>query len=720
MKESILEKVTPLYYLFFLFFLFPHFYSPALIGGGFYPEVRSLFTLASLLFLSLLLLSRVSLKLPFKLLWGLVLLSFIPSLFCRVNLNASLEGLLVFLSYLACFSLAFNLSQSERKKEVFLKVLLLSGFLLSLYGLWQFIIGFPLLKEYAKEHGILAAGLQSRVFSIFTSPNVFASLLVLLFFPALYFFLKEPISKKNWWSWLVILTYLITLFLTFSRGALAAFALTLILCLLWSAWQKKWDWFFRLVLVLTIGIALTVTFYFLTSLVAPSLPPSQALSSAVELGSAQVSLTKRIELWQSGLKMLEEKPLFGFGLNSFSVVLPQFQVSDWYSRFAHNYYLEWATDVGLLGLLLFLALIFAIFFNLYLSFKNGSLFHFFILLGFFGFLFHNLVDYDLNIPLVGLAFWTLAGLGVRAGEEKNVLSRFYGTPLLILALVSLPWLGSYVLAQRSQNQARQGQFENALNLAKFSTILNPINAGNHRLLCQLHLQVAQQGANNIKVHYLDALDAALSATTWEPQTAFNYYLLGLTNEKLGQFEKSLPNYQKAKELYPNNPFYYRALAEYWMRRADWRKAEVYLQEGLGLMELYGGRVYTDNPQDPAYNFRFIYGDLAEVAWQETDFISALAYADRSLELSNSEFYEGWLAKAKAQLGLSLPADALSSIDEALKIRESPEAYFIQGQAYVKLKEKRKAETSFKKALVLNPNFDEARQELEKLQGGEEK
>ncbi len=720
MKESVLEKVAPLYYVFILFFLFPHFYSPTLVGGGFYPEIRYLFILASLLFLSMLLFSRVSLYLPFKLAWVLVLLSFIPSLFFRVNLKASLEALLLFLSYLASFSLAFNLSRSNERREALVKVLLLSGFLLSLYGLWQFIIGFPLLKQYAEEHGILAAGLQSRVFSIFTSPNVFASLLVLLFFPSFYFFIREPLGKKNWWSLVVIITYLVTIFLTFSRGAFVAFSLSLFLFLFWAVWKRKWKWFLELILVLAVGLALTVAFYFLTSLVSPTLPPGQALSSAVEVGSAQVSLARRVELWQSGLKMLSKQPLVGFGLNTFSTVLPQFQVGAWYSRFAHNYYLEWATGVGFLGLILFLTLLFIVFFNLYSSFKEGSLLQFFILLGFFAFLFHNLVDYDLNIPLVGLAFWTLAGLGVKAVKTKDILPRFYWLPLLILAFISVPSLGSHLLAQGSQSLARQGQLEGALNAARLSTIFNPIDANNYRQLCQLHLQVAQKEIANIKVHYLEALGAAIAAVEWEPRTAYNYYLLGLANEKLGQLEKALKNYQKALELYPNNPFYYQALAEHWMRRSAWDEAEIYLQKGLGLMELYGERARTDDPQDPAYHFRFIYADLAEVAWQKSDFDRALVYAGYSLELANYEFFQGWLARAKAQLGLGQLDDVLNSIDEALKIREAPEAYFIQGQAYVKLKERRKAEASFKKALVLNPNFEEARLELEKLQGGEEK
>lgn len=720
MKENVFEKVTPIYYLFILFFLFPHFYSPTLIGGGFYSEIRYLFYFASLSFLSVLLLNRVNLQLPFKPVWGFVLLSLVPSLSGRVNLKASLEGLLLFLSYLACFSLAFNFSQSNQKREALVKILLISGFLLSLYGLWQFIIGFSLLKLYAREHGILAAGLQSRVFSIFTSPNIFASLLILLFFPAFYFYIREPLSRKNWWAGSVILIYLVTLFLTFSRGALVAFALSLILFLLWAVWQRKWAWFPKLIFVLVIGLALTVAFYFLTSLVAPSSPPGQALSSAVEVGSAQVSLARRVELWQSGLKMLREKPLFGFGLNSFSTILPQFQVSDWYSRFTHNYYLEWATGVGFLGLLLLLTLLFVVSFNLYSSFKEESLFHLFLLFGFFGFLFHNLVDYSLNIPLVGLVFWTLAGLGVKAGKTEATLPRFYGLPLLVLALVSLPWLGSHLLVQGSQNLAHQGQFEGALNLTKLSTALNPVDANYYRQLCQLHLQVAQLGTAEANVHYKEALNAALAAAWWEPQTAFNYYLLGLTNEKLGQFRESLKNYRKALELYPNNPLCYRALAEFWMRQSDWERARFYLQKSSGLITLYGGRAYTDRPEDPAYHFRFIYVDLSEVARQENDFDSALVYAGYSLELSNYEFYEGWLARAKAQLGLGQIAEAVYSINKALKISELPEAYFIQGQAYVKLKKKRKAETAFRKALVLSPNFKEARLELEKLQGGEGK
>jgi O-antigen ligase len=65
----------------------------------------------------------------------------------------------------------------------------------------------------------------------------------------------------------------------------------------------------------------------------------------------EVSLTSRWALWGDTIDMIKERPLRGFGLNTFGWVLPRFQSSPTSLIFmhAHNEYLELIAETGAIG-----------------------------------------------------------------------------------------------------------------------------------------------------------------------------------------------------------------------------------------------------------------------------------------------------------------------------------------------------------------------------------
>ena len=133
--------------------------------------------------------------------------------------------------------------------------------------------------------------------------------------------------------------------------------------------------------------------------------------SAFEMRGIQGS---RLDLWRDMLPMVTHFPLFGDGWNAFATAYPWYQTvwkTDWIGE-AHNDYLQALLDGGPVGLLLVA--------GLFLVALRGALArarHSPVELGLFGalagFAFHELVDFNGQIPANAATFVALAALAAR-------------------------------------------------------------------------------------------------------------------------------------------------------------------------------------------------------------------------------------------------------------------------------------------------------------------
>ena len=145
--------------------------------------------------------------------------------------------------------------------------------------------------------------------------------------------------------------------------------------------------------------------------------------------TSEPSLGKRFEVWKTSAAMLLRFPSVGTGLGTFGFVIPLYQGSG-YDRlwiYAHNDYLQLACEVGLLGLACFLVGFAAFSVRVLGPFlrapleRGGAALG--CALGMTSLLFHELVDFNLQIPSNGLLFVLLGGVlaaGVAGGARTPV------------------------------------------------------------------------------------------------------------------------------------------------------------------------------------------------------------------------------------------------------------------------------------------------------------
>jgi O-antigen ligase len=184
-----------------------------------------------------------------------------------------------------------------------------------------------------------------RLRSIYGSPNNVALYLGrILPLLASMLLLGKRSGRRRWLYGAAIIPLGLALLLTFSKGGLLLGIPAGLLVVFWI-WQRRngrspWPWAIAL---LILGVA--------ALFLASQIPQ---LSQRLDLFGATGVF--RIKLWQAGLEMFRENPLFGVGLDNFLYAYRGRYILDgaWQEpnlNHPHNIFLDFATRLGLVGLL---------------------------------------------------------------------------------------------------------------------------------------------------------------------------------------------------------------------------------------------------------------------------------------------------------------------------------------------------------------------------------
>ncbi len=351
------------------------------------------------------------------------------------------QGLAMLLHYVLFFGLLLNLFTKTDRQRLFGTVTI-SALLVSLYAVLQGL-GFDPLNTVWNS-----STLNGRVFSTLGHPNYLALWLVITLPLSCAYFFQVFVAKKVFGTLVASLSVLfqvLALLLSLSRAAVIALLLAVVLVAaiyLWFHARKRW-----VMIALALGALLTITVFWSGG--GEALRFNEANSS---------SINSRLILWQDTWRMISERPWLGYGLDTYSVFFPRFKsrellyLEDWSQNAdrAHNFILDTAQSIGIVGLVAFLSLL------IYLSFlgirglkdrQSNSGAAFILLVTFWAYLGANLFGFSL--PVHDMYFWLLVGFFVLLNDtwkQKSVWrsARYLSIPLIVLLLTSL-WFYSNVL-----------------------------------------------------------------------------------------------------------------------------------------------------------------------------------------------------------------------------------------------------------------------------------
>ena len=280
--------------------------------------------------------------LAFYMLAGLLLLWQTLTL---VGIN--ITGYRASMQYILLFFVVLRLLRGEEDLFFMYRVMVLIAFAIALHGIWQFVVGVEIPREWTDR---AEAAVRTRVFSIFSNPNIMAAYMI-LFAPmaiGMAYTEKQPAMKVFYW-FCGICMCLGCLF-TMTRAAWMALAVAAVIFSLIV--DRK---LFALMLAAMVAACFLP---FVRSRIGYLFTPEFAESNA------RAGRGKR---WETGMGYLDEyhKWTFGLGYGIYGgAVAAQNPVNPNFDyMYVDNYYVKILVENGIVGLSVFLSSIGALLYN---------------------------------------------------------------------------------------------------------------------------------------------------------------------------------------------------------------------------------------------------------------------------------------------------------------------------------------------------------------------
>ena len=440
------------------------------------------------------------------------------------------------ISYFGVFFLGLKLFDSKKKIKRAVIVIFVAGVLEAFLGIFQMLTKsnkiFWFWQSAYKKGGYFGSFVNPNHFAVYMGITTCMGIGLLLSRPKIPFY---P-SEESWRHYLnrfesyisknILLVFLITImgssiFLSLSRGGILCFLFALIFIFLLQgirASKRK-----RAIVIIVPLILAFLTWVGID-------PVLKELSTLLKLTKAA---PQRPVAWKDSLRIIKDYPLVGVGWGNFQNIFPLYKDPSLKRSFwdhAHNEYIEYAVDTGIVGFLLFYGAVFLCFFWIIKRWiKRSETFSLGITLGGISSMFllfmGNAFTFNLHIPAIAFTFFLIMALTTRS------VFLYHRIPMKVLIL--------------KKKKA----------LFTFSTIVLLIFV---TIRSQLHTFEAdslyRQYKNTKQLFFLE------KATELDPGNAFYKYNLAMEYAKAERLKDAIRLCISAVELNPTNPWYHLGLA----------------------------------------------------------------------------------------------------------------------------------------------------------------
>jgi len=374
-------------------------------------------------------------KVPLGTVWLLFFTFLIINVIFSVDKEASFEILLIYLSSWLVFILGYNLDLKPKLKEFGLKLFLLISFLLTLPYLWF------------RFQPLVRAGFSALTMIYPITGHVHLSSVILLALVASVFLRKYILAI--WFFICLVLTNSVSSFL----------ALVIISLYLSLIYRKTLIIGSKKVLrILALSSLIVLISFLFISYFQPSF-----ISRLDPTWERKTLFGSRHHYWAQGIKGFLEKPFLGSGVETFGFISKKFQPDPFlYSLYAHNFYLQWLVETGVVGTIILVFVAWKTIKHLDLKSEENQLISLIVLTSSV----ESFSDYGWQFPsiLFLLAFWT--GGILKRDIKTTSLSK---QTLIFLSLVLIIISACQIFSRYFYHQRKY----------HLSLILNPLQQGGY-------------------------------------------------------------------------------------------------------------------------------------------------------------------------------------------------------------------------------------------------
>lgn len=519
----------------------------------------------------------------------IIILSF--SLMISNTTEVSFDDYTIFISYIILYFIVVNVINQKKEFDSFIKIFFLSSFLVSIYALIQYYG----LDPYFTEINEIASTIGQK--------NWISNYLAIIF-PVIFSYFLLQREKKNKLIYYLILSVLYaTLMICQSRGIWISISLTLIFAIyiifkfkFYEIFEKNKKWL----------IALFIIFLIITIIYSTDNPLNKSVITVTEraistFDEKDPSVKTRLLIWWSTLNMIKDKPLLGSGIGTFKMNYLDYQAdflqkNPDYIKFSgkaaesHNEYLQMGAELGIVGLGIFLSILF-VFYSLtlkYLKSKHNNqdrIIIFGLLMGITSFLIHSLFTFPFHVPVLGSSFFILLGLtvvyisgfGFSKVDRKNIkrikININYTIKKIIIILMFI--IGFFLVGTlvfkpyfaeinyfKGIKYYEKGNYDNALKDFKYAVWLDNYNG---RILHAL-------GSTYYHLDIQDEAQKILQRTKYCFNDRNIFRNLGLSYTQSGNYQEAEKEFRHAIYLDPNFTKAYIDLAYLHAIQKDYDKA----------------------------------------------------------------------------------------------------------------------------------------------------
>jgi putative inorganic carbon (HCO3(-)) transporter len=341
--------------------------------------------------------------------------------------HATLLTWIRLLAYLAAFTIAVRVFDSKKRRSLLVRVLIGIGLFEAVYGSVQYLTGWQKIFTYSKK---FYTGMASGTY---INHNHFGGVLELtlpfLVGSILYYFQiwqenrRRGASRRDQSSasagfqvlvyMFLLVVMLVGLLFSRSRGAILGAILSLLfVALLAQLRVRRKTWLLGLFafLAVSVGYGLWI-----------GLDPVLSRFEELGLGSQSFSTGSRLSFSRDALGIIRDYRWTGTGLGTFATTFRHYQTG-WVTYFvdhAHNDFVEFACETGLVGAaLLFLPILYLLVKMAITFLRDSRRYRPAVLLGcvgsIFAILIHSATDFNLQVPANALIVAVVLGIGYKA------------------------------------------------------------------------------------------------------------------------------------------------------------------------------------------------------------------------------------------------------------------------------------------------------------------
>ncbi len=333
---------------------------------------------------------------------GIVLVLFLAVLFVTSLFSfARMSSLVVWAMYFIFITFYFAVINTIKTKSQLyglLRVLAISGALVALYGVMQYVFGWTTTNAWIDEE--MFEDETMRVYSTLANPNVLGEYLLLVLPVTIVMFLKDKAKSLSKWVYLGVTGIVfLCLILTQSRGCWLGFMVSAVLFI--SFYEGRW-WTLAIPVVLALPFVL----------------PQTILDRLMSIGDTGDSSTSyRVFIWMGAMGIVRNYFMGGIGMGeaAFGEVYPLFSYNAVIAPHAHNTYLQLLVEGGIGALAIFIAVLCVYFKSAHNGYRAGdkksydSAMILGLSSGVAGFLFQSLFDYTFyNYRVMAVFFMVIA------------------------------------------------------------------------------------------------------------------------------------------------------------------------------------------------------------------------------------------------------------------------------------------------------------------------